>query len=319
MRSLWKMKADSFPSYRGLEWERKISNPNEPNFWKYGVANLIFLNYVKDKKLVLDLGCGTGGSTFFVAEHGEAEWIIGVDLVSDMIKVAKKKAANRGLDQKISFVVCDGRYLPFKASFFKALISRGDVFCFLVPLKEAVKEFRRVMTPTGVIVLEIDNRKNWKPGTIISTKFQKMLDGKIAYLVETFTTKRNHGTISYILDPNGKIIRKVAGDPEFKQKGCKAWKHPLQKVKEETLEIRQGVLTHWPTVKGLSTLFKKGGFTEVQVMGNGLLMKLLLDGDKAIIEAMKRNPKLFFEIEKRLIPYVNPNMAPTMILRATAP
>jgi hypothetical protein len=54
-------------------------------------------------------------------------------------------------------------------------------------------------------------------------------------------------------------------------------------------------------------------------MGDGLLMKLLLDGDKAIIEAMKRDPKLFFEIEKRLVPYVNPNKAPTMILRATVP
>jgi len=54
-------------------------------------------------------------------------------------------------------------------------------------------------------------------------------------------------------------------------------------------------------------------------MGDGLLMKLLLDGDKAIIEAMKRDRKLFFKIEKRLVPYVNPDKAPTIILRATVP
>lgn len=54
-------------------------------------------------------------------------------------------------------------------------------------------------------------------------------------------------------------------------------------------------------------------------MGNGLLMKLLIDGDEAIIEAMKREPQLFFEIENRLVPYVNPNRASTIILRATAP
>jgi len=94
---------------------------------------------------------------------------------------------------------------------------------------------------------------------------------------------------------------------------------PLQKVKKETIEIGQGVSTHWSIAKGLYTLFRKSGFTEVQVMGDGLLMKLLLDGDKAIIEAMKRDPQLFFEIEKRLVPYVNPNKAPTMILRATVP
>lgn len=319
MRSSSKMKIDRFPPYHGLEWDRKISNPDDPNFWKYGVANLIFLDHVRDKKLMLDLGCGSGGSTLFLAEHGEAEWIIGVDLVDDMIKVAKKNAINRGLDQKIFFLICDGRYLPFKASCFEGLISRGDVFCFLVPLKGTVQELKRVMKPKGVIVLETDNRADWKPGTVISTGFQRTPDGKIAYLVETFTTKRNHRTISYILDPNRKIIKKVAGDPEFKEKGYKAWKYSLQKVKEETLEIRQGVPTHWPTVKELFSLFKKSGFREVQVIGNGLLMKLLLDGDEAIIEAMKRDPQLFFEIEKRMLPYVNPNKAPTMILRATAP
>jgi len=316
MRSLSRIKVDRFPPYHGLEWDRKISNPDDPNFWKYGVANLIFLDHIRDKKLVLDLGCGTGGSTFFLAEEGEAEWIIGVDLVRDMIKVAKKNVINRGLDQKICFLICDGRYLPFKASCFEALISRGDVFCFLVPLKSTVQELKRVMKPKGVIVLEMDNRADWKPGTIISTSFQKTPDGKISYLVEAFTTKRNHRTISYILDPNGKIVKKIASDLEFKEKGYKAWKYSLQKVKEETIEIRQGVPTHWPTAKELYTLFKKSGFTEVQVMGDGLLMKLLLDGHEAIIKAMKRDPQTFFEIEKRLVPYVNPNKALTIILRA---
>jgi len=318
MKSLPKTKVDRFPPYRGLEWDIKISDPDDLNFWKYGVANLVFLDYVGDKKLVLDLGCGTGGSSFFLAAHVKVEWIIGVDLVSDMIKLAKKNAIDKGLDQKISFLICDGRHLPFKASCFDALISRGDVFCFLVPLKSAVQELKRVMKPKGVIALEMDNRVDWRPGTIISTSFRKTSDGKIAYLVETFTTKRNHKTASYILDPNGKIFKKVVSDSEFKEKGYKAWKYPLQKVREETLEIRQGVLTHWPTVKELLTLFKKSGFTEVQVVGNGLLMKLLLNGDTAIVKAMKRDPKLFFKIEKRLVPYVDPNKAPTIILRATA-
>ena len=164
---------------------------------------------------------------------------------------------------------------------------------------------------------QMDNRADWKPDTIISTSFQKTPDGKISYLVEAFTTKRNHRAIFYILDPNGKIVKKVASDLEFQKKGYKAWEYSLQKVKEETIEIGQGAPTHWPTAKELYTLFKKSGFTEVQVMGDGLLMKLLLDGDEAIVEAMKRDPQLFFEIEKRLVPYVDPNKAPTTILRAT--
>jgi len=233
--------------------------------------------------------------------------------------VAKKNAISRGLDQKICFLICDGRYLPFKASCFEALVSRGDVFCFLVPLKRIVQELKRVMKPKGVIVLEMDDRVDWKPGTIVSTGFQNTPDGEIAYVVGTFTTKRNHTTTSYILDPNGKIVKRVASDPGFREKGFKAWEYSLQKVEQETIEVRQGVPTHWPTVKELYTLFKKSGFIEVQMVGDGLLVKLLLDGDEAIIEAMKRDPRLFFEIEKRLVPYVDPNKAPTMILRATVP
>ncbi|MDI6904362.1 MAG: class I SAM-dependent methyltransferase [Candidatus Bathyarchaeia archaeon] len=314
-----KVKVNRFPPYRGLEWNRKVSNPDNPNFWKYGVTDLIFLDFTRNKKLVLDLGCGTGGASFFLAEHGEAEWIVGVDLVSDMIKVAKTNAINKGVDRKMSFLICDGRHLPFKASCFEALISRGDVFCFLVPLKRTVQELKRVLKSKGIIVLEMDNRVDWKPGTIISTSFRKTLDGEIAYVVEVFTTKRNHKATSYILDPNGKIAKGVMNDSEFREKGCKSLKYPLQQIKEETLEIKHGVPTHWPTAKELFTIFKGSGFTEVMVMGDGLLMKLLLDGDETIIKAMKRDPQLFFEIEKRLVRYVNPEKAPTLILRAPAP
>jgi ubiquinone/menaquinone biosynthesis C-methylase UbiE len=319
MRSLSKIKVDRFPPYQGPEWDRKIGNPDHPNFWKYGVANLVFLDCAGDKKLVLDLGCGTGGSTLFLAEHGKAEWIIGVDLMGDMIKVAKRNATNKRLDRKTSFLICDGRYLPFKASYFEALVSRGDAFCFLIPLKSSVQEFKRIMKSRGVIVLEMDNRMDWKPGTTVSTAFQKTPDGKISYLVETFTTKRNHRATSYILNPNGTIVKEVGGDPEFKEKGHKAWKYSLQRVKKETVEIRQSVPTHWPTVKELYNLFRKSGFKELRVVGDGLLMRLLLDGEEAIVEAMKRDSRLFFEVEKRLVPYVNPNSAPTIILQATVP
>lgn len=319
MKSFSRMKVDKFPQYRGIEWDTKISNPDDPNFWKYGVANLIFLDHVRDKKFLLDLGCGTGGSTIFLAEKGKAEWIIGVDLVKDMIRTAKKNVIRRRLEQKICFLICDGRHLPFRLSCFDALISRGDAFCFLVPLKSAVEELKRVTKSRGVIVLEMDNRSGWKLGAKISTRFQKMPDGKIAYVVERFSKKRNHRAIFFILDSHSRIAREVASDLEFQRKGSKAWEYSLREIREETIEIRQGALTHWPTAKGLHALFRNSGFEEVQVIGDGLLMKLLLDADKDIIEAMKRNPQLFFEFEKRLVPYVNPNYAPTMILRATAP
>jgi len=312
------MKRDRFPQYRGSQWDRKITNPDNPNFWKYGVANLIFVDCIKGKKFVLDLGCGTGGSTIFLAQKADAERIIGVDLVSSMIKEAKKNVTGR-LEQKVDFVICDARHLPFRPSRFDALISRGNAFCFLVPLKNAVQELKRVIAPKGVIVLEMDNRVDWTPGATISAGFRKTSDGKIAFVIERFTAKRDHKSVSYILNPDGKIARKVANDHELREKGYKAMEYSFQKIRKETVEIRHGARTHWPTAKELLTLFKSCGFRHVQVMGDGLLMKLLLDGDKEIVKAMKRISHLFFDVEKRLVPYVDANKAPTMILTATLP
>jgi ubiquinone/menaquinone biosynthesis C-methylase UbiE len=311
------VKVDSFPPYRGVEWDRKINNPNHPNFWKYNVADRVFLDRIKSGGLILDLGCGTGGSALFLSEHGKAEWIVAVDLVCDMVKVGKRNAVNRRLDQKVSFLVCDGRFLPFKTRCFEALVSRGDSFCFLLPLKNTIQELRRVIKPKGVVLLEVDNRVDWKPGTIISSGFQKTIDGKITYLVQSFSTKRNLLTISYVLDFNGKIAKKIGRDALFKEKGYKTSKYSLKKIKRETAEIRRGVSTHWPTPRELCLLFKRGGFAKVEVTGNGLLMKLLLDDDRRIVEIMKKHQELFFEIEKRLVPYINPNKAPTIIMRAT--
>jgi len=251
-------KLDKFPPYYGPEWDEKIKDSSNPNFWKYGVANLVFLDYVRDRKLILDVGCGTGGSTFFLAEHGKA----------------------------------------------------------LTPVKDAVHEFKRVLFSSAVVVIEMDNRKDWKPGTIVSTRFQKMPDGRIAYLAEVFDSRRNHITTSHILDPKGKIVKDISGDAEFAEKGHKTWEYPLCDIAKETIEIRLGVQSHWPTVKELRNLFKKSGYGDVEIKGDGLLMKLLLSGEKAITGAMKRHPRLFLKMEHKLIHFIDPDKSPTIIVKA---
>jgi ubiquinone/menaquinone biosynthesis C-methylase UbiE len=318
MRRSPRMRVDRFPPYQGPYWDRKIRNPDNPHFWKFGVANLVFLDYVRGRRSLLDLGCGTGGSTLFLAQKLKSRLIVGVDLIKDMIKVAKKNAIARGFGN-ISFLVCDGRHLPFQASCFEALVSRGDAFCFLIPLENAVQELRRIMKPGGVVVLEMDNRADWKPGTTLWTGFRKMPDGQTAYVVETFTARRNHRTISYILDSKGKMGKKIAPDPEFQEKGSKACAYSLKEIKRETVEIRQGTATHWLSARELHKLFTKAGFVEVHVLGDGLLMNLLLKGDSTVVETMKRHPSIFFKIERRMIPYIDADRAPTMILRGTVP
>lgn len=310
-------KSDNFPPYSGPVWDRKIEDYNDPNFWKYGVADLVFLDYIRDRKSILDIGCGTGGSTFFIAQHGKAELVVGIDVTRSMIQTAKINAVKKKLNDKTCFVLCDGRHLPFKNSCFNALVSRGDAFCFLIPLKHTVREFKRMLSRHAILLIEIDNRKDWKPGTIISTSFRRMPDGGIAYSVEAFDLKRNHVTTSHILDPKGKIVKEVSYDAEFAERGHKPWTYSMRDIATESIETRQGVPTHWPTAKELYALFKKSSYADVEVKGDGLLMKLLLTGEKAITEAMKKCPDLFFKIEHELIDFTDADKCPTIILKAT--
>jgi SAM-dependent methyltransferase len=127
------MKHRASLGYYGPEWNKKIQNKDNPHFWKYGVANLIFLDLIKNRKRILDIGCGTGGSTLFLAECAQIDYVIGIDPVKSMIQVAKRHAFERNLNSKTDFLICDGRYLPFKQSRFDALVSRGDAFVFLIP------------------------------------------------------------------------------------------------------------------------------------------------------------------------------------------
>jgi ubiquinone/menaquinone biosynthesis C-methylase UbiE len=311
-----KTKVEKFPPYYGPEWDKKINDPDDPNFWKYKVANLVFLDYVEKRRTILDIGCGTGGSSLFVAKHGKPRLLVGVDIVRSMIQVARRNAIKKGLDKKVCFIACDGRHLPFKPSCFEAIIARGDSFCFLLPIKKAVKEFKRVLSSTGIIAMEIDNRSDWKPNTVVSTGFRKTTDNKVVYQVEFFDSSRNHIATSYVLDPAGKLVREISSDREFAVKGYKKCVYPLKIIEKEATEIRRGVSTHWPTIKELRNLFKKAGYKRVKMQGDGLLMNLLLEGGESIKDAMKKQPSLFFEIERMLIPYIDPEKAPTYIFYA---
>jgi ubiquinone/menaquinone biosynthesis C-methylase UbiE len=310
-----KLEADSYLGYYGPEWDRKIKDKNNPNFWKYGVANLVFLDSLKGSKKILDVGCGTGDLSMFLAESEHRHYVIGIDPVKSMIEVARQHVTQRKL-HGIHFLICDGRFLPFKQLCFDALVSRGDAFVFLVPQKKALSEFRRVLKNGAVIAIEVDNAR-WEPGKEISRNFEKMLDGAIAYSVEHFDIKRNHTKVFYVLNPHSILAKQIREDSQFVRVGRLQRSIPVDEIKKETIEIRHGVLTHWPTVDGLKMMFRKAGFEKIEVLGDGLLMSLLLDGDQETTRIMKTHPGLFFEIERKLIPSIDPRKASTIILKAT--
>ena len=49
VKSESRKKVDVPPQYIGSEWDIKISSPDNPNFWKFGVPDLVFLDHEATK------------------------------------------------------------------------------------------------------------------------------------------------------------------------------------------------------------------------------------------------------------------------------
>jgi len=73
-------------------------------------------------KKIIDIGCGTGIYDFELAERG-ADFILGVDFADGMIKFAKEKSRQLGLEDKCSFV---------RADFFNPPLPKEQIFDFAI-------------------------------------------------------------------------------------------------------------------------------------------------------------------------------------------
>lgn len=93
---------------------------------------------------VLDLGCGTGAGTLFLAREFPAATIRGVDLSEEMVSKAQAKI---GLDPeaRVSFRVADAARLPFNDDSFD-LVAQVNMPVFF-------EEITRVLRPGGGLII----------------------------------------------------------------------------------------------------------------------------------------------------------------------
>lgn len=85
---------------------------------------------------VLDLGCGTGR----LLNHSNAKRVVGIDLSTEMLRVAVKKSP--------SVVRADGHQLPFASGAFDAVIAAQGVIRYMRTTL-AFSEIFRVLRPGG--------------------------------------------------------------------------------------------------------------------------------------------------------------------------
>jgi ubiquinone/menaquinone biosynthesis C-methylase UbiE len=113
---------------------------------------------------VLDVACGTGGVAEIAATSGAS--VVGIDVAPDLIRIAKERAAERGLS--VDYRVGDCEQLDLEDASFDLVGSSVGVM-FAPDHEASASELARVTKPGGRIALA-----NWTPGAGVQDIFRLM-------------------------------------------------------------------------------------------------------------------------------------------------
>lgn len=102
---------------------------------------------------ILDLGCGTGKHSIFLAQKGFS--IYATDISPVGIEIAKKKAEALNLNN-IHFKQHDMSKIPLPNSFFDAVICIWTIYHGTLPeIFRTVNEIYRVLRPKGMVITDL--------------------------------------------------------------------------------------------------------------------------------------------------------------------
>lgn len=119
----------------------------------------VFEQYLKATDRILDLGCGTGRTTFALSELGYED-IIGVDLTPEMIEAAEEIKVER--NSSISFQIGNAKALNFADEYFDVVIFSFNGLMSIPGEAErfkALQEIYRVLKVGGLFIFTTHDRE----------------------------------------------------------------------------------------------------------------------------------------------------------------
>jgi SAM-dependent methyltransferase len=99
---------------------------------------------------IADIGCGTGASTWVLADELDAQ-IVAVDFLPGFLDVLASRAAQAGLADRISTVNASMDTLPFDAGGLDAIWSEGAIYN--IGFENGVKLWRPFLKPGGILAV----------------------------------------------------------------------------------------------------------------------------------------------------------------------
>lgn len=186
-----------------------------------------------DRRQILEVGCGAGQCSRWLAEHGAIA--TGVDLSSGMLEQASLLQRENPLDSSATpptFLQADARNLPFPSGSFDQAFSSYGALPFVKDADVVLREVARVLRPGGTWVFSVTHPLRWifpdVPG-------EAGLTAEYSYFDRTpYVELDSHGApvyaehhrtlgdwISLIVDA-GFVLTKLT-EPEWPQENRTAW------------------------------------------------------------------------------------------------
>lgn len=110
---------------------------------------------------ILDVATGTGDLVFLIDERLKPESLLGIDLSEGMLSVAREKARQRGVEQRVTFAIEDCLSLSLPDDSYDAITVAYGVRNF-ENLLQGFTEMYRVLSPGGVLcVIELSTPEHF--------------------------------------------------------------------------------------------------------------------------------------------------------------
>ncbi len=109
---------------------------------------------------VLSSGCGSAGDLFVCLEKGASE-VCGIEVVPDLVPLARKRFEGTPYEKSAKIVLHDGGALPYPDGSFDVVISMHVIEHTQSP-GEYLLELFRVTKPGGILFLDVPNRYFWR-------------------------------------------------------------------------------------------------------------------------------------------------------------
>ncbi|WP_293665982.1 bifunctional demethylmenaquinone methyltransferase/2-methoxy-6-polyprenyl-1,4-benzoquinol methylase UbiE [uncultured Parabacteroides sp.] len=165
---------------------------------------------------ILDIATGTGDLAISMYRQLKADRIVGADISEGMMEVGRRKVAEAGLSEHITFEYQDCTALTYPEGSFDAVTAAFGVRNF-EDIEQGIAEMYRVLKPGGhLMILELSSPEHFPMKQLYSI-YSKIVIPNIGRLLSKEHTAYSYLPASIKVVPQGKVMTDLLSRVGFSQ------------------------------------------------------------------------------------------------------